>query len=122
MTDKLASIYPVVATNQMLNCFRDRFELSSENVLKENNSSIGEIAEELWDYSKIKEMLTDPEDVLYLTNELQSIKLNINEIINGLRDNIPAQDVDWIEKQCDEVFAGKEYSDADFNNMIEHFI
>lgn len=122
MTDKLASIYPVVVTNQMLNCFNDNYDLPSANIFEESSLPIDEIAEALWDYSKLKEMLTDSEDALYLADELQSIELNINEIMDRLKDNLTIQDVNWIEKQCNEVFAGKEYSDADFNNMIEHFI
>ena len=83
---------------------------------------IGNIAEELWIYSKSVELLTEPEDACYLAAQTQDIQLNITEMLCLLKNKLPFKDVDWLIEICDNVFSGEKFDDIMFNNVIEHFI
>ena len=83
---------------------------------------IGDIAEELWIYSKSVELLTEPEDACYLAAQTQDIQLNITEMLCLLKNKLPFKDVDWLIEICDNVFSGEKFDDIMFNNVIEHFI
>ena len=83
---------------------------------------IGDIAEELWIYSKSVELLTEPEDVCYLTDEIQSIQTNVKEMLHLLKGKLSFKDIDWLTEICNGVFSGKKFDDMMFNDVIGHFI
>lgn len=83
---------------------------------------IGDIAEELWIYSKSLELLTEPEDADYLAIEIKNIQDSINQIFMSLKDKICSEDIDWLAGICRDVFSGKKFDDSMFNNVIQHFI
>lgn len=72
--EKLPLPYPVEATKQMLRCFTGRYTLTEKNLVDVDVLPIGDIAEELWTYSKSVELLTEPEDADYLAIVLKCVR------------------------------------------------
>ena len=114
--------YPVDVTAQMLNCFAKKYVLTERGAIEAEEPSIGDIAEELWIYSKSVELLTEPEDAGYLAAETQGIQTNISEMLRLLQDKLPSKDVNWLTEICNGVFSGKNFDDTMFNNVIAHFV
>lgn len=120
--DKLLHPYPVDVTAQILDCFSEKYDLPEKKVTDVDEFPIGDIAEELWIYSKSVELLTEPEDACYLADQTQDIQPNIAEMLRLLKNKLPFKDVDWLIEICDNVFSGEKFDDIMFNNVIEHFI
>ena len=120
--DKLMSPYPVDVTAQMLSCFAQKYVLTKRANVEAEEPSIGDIAEELWIYSKSVELLTEPEDAGYLAAETQGLQTNISEMLRLLQDKLPSKDVDWLTEICSGVFSGKNFDDTMFNNVIAHLV
>lgn len=114
--------YPVDVTAQMLNCFAKKYVLTERGAIEAEEPSIGDIAEELWIYSKSVELLTEPEDDGYLAAETQGLQANISEMLRLLQDKLPSKDVNWLTEICNGVFSGKNFDDTMFNNVIAHFV
>lgn len=117
----MALPYPVDVTQQMLNCFTQKYELIENKSNDLARCPVGDIAEELWAYSKSIELLTDSEDEDYLENQKQIIRENVRKMLDSLKDKISYDDIDWLAEICDEVFEGKRFDDEDFNNLIVRF-
>ena len=105
----------------MLGCFNEKYKLPEKSFLNAETLPIGDIAEELWIYSKSVELLTEPEDAQYLETKIQGIQNNITEMFRLLRDKLPSEDIDWLVDICNGVFSGKRFDDTSFNDVIEHF-
>ena len=122
LLEKQVVTYPVDVTAQMINCFARKYVLPEKTGVEAEEPSIVDIAEELWIYSKLVELLTEPEDAGYLASETQDIQTNIAEILRLLEDKLPSKDVDWLTEICNGVFSGENFGDVRFNNVIAHFI
>ena len=109
--DKLLHPYPVDVTAQMLDCFSEKYDLPEKKVTDVDELPIGDIAEELWIYSKSVELLTEPEDACYLAAQTQDIQPNIAEMLRLLKNKLPFKDVDWLIEICDNVFSGEKFDD-----------
>lgn len=120
--DKLTPPYPVDVTQQMLGCFIKKYDFPETDCTDADALPIGDIAEELWVYSKSVELLTEPADDSYLVSEIQGIRTNIDGILCLLKDKLPPKDIDWLVNICNDVFSGKRFDDALFNDVIEHFV
>ena len=92
-----------------------------KNPIGADEVSVGNIAEELWIYSKAMELLKEPEDACYLADEIQMIETNIKEIFCSLKDKLSSNDIDWLTEICNGVFSGEKFDDIIFNKVIEHF-
>lgn len=119
--DKLMTPYPVNATLQMLECFKEKYDFPEIDDTDVDTPPIGDIAEELWVYSKSVELLTEPADNNYLISEIQGIRTNIDGILCLLKDQLPTKDFDWLVDICNDIFSGKKFDDALFNGVIEYF-
>ena len=120
--DKLITPYPVNVTLQMLGCFKEKYDFLSRHVTDSETLPIGDLAEELWAYSKSVELLTDAEDMTYLVTETQNIQANVTSILYTLRDKLGPKDFEWLNNICNDVFSGKRFDDVLFNDVIEHFM
>lgn len=111
--------YPVDVTTQMLSCFTEKYSLP----VRENNDPlpIGEIIQELWVYSKSRELLTDPDDSDYCTKELQDIQNNIKQMLRSLEGKIPLKDAEQLSDVAENVFNGETFNDESFNKLVEQF-
>lgn len=105
----------------MLDCFIGNYNLLEKSPSAPDLSSIGDIAENLWIYSKSVELLSTPEDADYLASETQRLRTNITEMLQLSRDQLSKKDFDWLVDICNQVFSGKEFDDKLFNDIIEHF-
>lgn len=114
--------YPVDVTAQMLDCFARKYILTERTTVEAEESSIGDIAEGLWIYSKSIELLTEPEDAGYLAAETQDLQTNISEMLYLLQDKLPSKDINWLTEICNDVFSGKNFDDTMFNHVIAHFV
>jgi len=119
--DKLTPPYPVDVTRQMLSCFIKKYDLPEADDTNLDALPIGDVAEELWVYSKSVELLTEPEDDSYLASEIQGIRTNIDGMLCLLKDKLLPNDFDWLVNICNDVFLGKRFDDALFNDTIERF-
>lgn len=122
LLDELMPPFPVDVTAQMLDCFIEKYDLPEKNSIDVDQLPIGDVAEELWTYSKSVELLTEPEDAFYLAVETQGIQTNIAGMLRLLKSKLPSEDVDWLMEICNGVFSGKKFDDIIFNNVIEHFV
>ena len=120
--EKLMAPYPVDATAQMIDCFTEKYRLPEKRSFDVDEFPIGNIAEELWIYSKCTELLTEPEDICYLAAETHGVRTQIEEMLCVLKNKLPSKDVDWLIEVCNGVFSGKKFDDAIFNNVIERFV
>jgi hypothetical protein len=121
LPDKLIPPYPVDVTRQMLGCFIEKYDFPEKTFTYVDALPIGDVAEELWIYSKSVELLTEPEYASYLTTEIQEIQTNISGMLRLLKDKLSIEDIDWLVDICNDVFAGKRFDDVLFNDVIEHF-
>lgn len=112
--------YPVNVTQQMLDCFVEEYSLPIKG--NDNSTPIGDIAEELWVYSKSRELLCDPEDANYLAKELKTVRSNIEKMLASLENTIPSEDINQLSGICRGVFDGDVFNDESFNNLVEHYI
>ena len=105
--EKLMAPYPVDATAQMIDCFTEKYRLPEKRSFDVDEFPIGNIAEELWIYSKCTELLTEPEDVCYLAAETHGVRTQIEEMLCVLKNKLSSKDVDWLIEVCNGVFSGK---------------
>ena len=119
--DKLTPPYPVDVTRQMLSCFIKKYDLPETENIDSDTLSIGDVAGELWVYSKSVELLTEPEDDGYLVSEIQDIRTNIDGMLGFLKDKLSSKDFDCLVNICNDVFSGKRFDDVLFNDTIEYF-
>ncbi len=119
--DKLTPPYPVDVTQQMLGCFIKKYDFPEKDCSTMTTLPIEDVAEELWVYSKSVELLTESADDSYLASEIQGIRTNIDRMLCLLKDKLPSKDTDWLVNICNDVFLGKRFDDASFNDVIEHF-
>ena len=74
LLENITPPYPVNVTVQMLGCFIEKYDLPEKSKPDINVLPVGDIAEELWVYSKSAELLTKSEDADYLSTELESVQ------------------------------------------------
>lgn len=120
--EKLTPPYPVNVTTQMLGCFTEKYTLPVKSNSNINPLPIGDIGEELWVYSASTELLTNPEDAVYLSTELQHIQTNISEMLHSLEGKLPSEDILKISDICKKVFEGEKFGDALLNDFIDSFV
>ena len=120
--DKLIIPSPVDVSLQMLGCFKEKYDFYPQGVTDAETLPIGDLAEELWAYSKSVELLTDAEDTTYLVTETQNIQANVTSILCTLKDKLEPKDFEWLNNICNDVFSGKRFDDVLFNDVIEHFM
>lgn len=116
--DFSTSPYPVDVTQEMLKCFDGEYTLQEEK--KENVwlSRIVDIGEELWMYSKNRELLIDEEDKQYLSENLNKIKNQIDLMISSIEANVSKDMLSMIEKKCSDVYDGYSFGNDDYNELI----
>ena len=122
LIDKRMLPVPVEVTEQMLGCFSEKYDLPEKNTVDVDELPVGDVAEELWAYSKLIEVLTEPEDASYLATEIQGIRIDVMEKLYLLKDKLSAKDVDWLTEICRRVFSGGKFDDIMFNDVIGHFL
>ena len=111
--------YPVNVTEQMLNCFTEKYNLPITDGY--NSLPVGDIIEELWVYSKARELLTGPADKDYCSKELQDIRNKIERLLHSLEEKIPLDNVKSLVEISKDVFNGSIFDDNSFNELVDQY-
>ena len=119
--EKITPPFPVDVTSQMLECFKEDYELPVNDANMSTQIPLGEIAEELWIFSKTSTLLTSPEDIEYQKNLLDESRANILKMLNTLKEETPKEYYSEISDLCARVLNGKTFDDVEFNAFIENY-
>ena len=78
------------------------------------------MGEELWMYSKNRELLIDEEDKQYLSENLNEIKKRIDVMIKHIETNASADILSVAKKLCSAVYHGDSFDDEKYNELISY--
>ena len=81
---------------------------------------IADIGEELWVYSKNREMLVSEDDKQYLSNNLNEIKNRIDGILKELDSNASEDMLSTVNELCNAVYQGDLFDDKKYNELISY--
>ncbi|GFI55435.1 hypothetical protein IMSAG013_00479 [Clostridiales bacterium] len=116
--EEMGPLYPIEATQKMLEFFDGEHILQEQQPTNTWLSRIADIGQELWIYSKNRELLTDEEDKQYLLDNLNTIKIQIDVIIEEIKSSIKNEVLLSITELCANVYAGVTFDDKEYNEMI----
>lgn len=116
--EDFASPFPVEVTSDMLESFDGEFILKEQSPNRQCLGRIGDIGEELWVYSKTRELLADDADRQYLSGSLADLRERIEGMLNSLGDTTEEDPVRLIKDLCSEVFSGDQFGDREYNDLI----
>lgn len=116
--EDFTSPFPVEVTSDMLDCFEEEYNLQPLGSNRQWLGKIGEIGEELWVYSKNRELLVDETDCQYLWDSLADVKLRIEGILDTVSRSIDGESVSLIRSLCDEVYGGEKFDNKEYNDLI----
>ncbi len=114
----LSAPFPENVTEQMLDCFPQKYELSVKRDPAPENSQIGDVAEELWVYSKLNELLTAPEDKGFLSTSLNQVRANVSATIETLEGSMPTEHIHRLKDECKAVFSGQLFDNDNLNKFV----
>lgn len=116
--DPLASPYPVEVTQKMLECFDGEYILQEQQQTNIWLGRIADIGEELWVYSKNREMLVNKDEKQYLSDNLNEIKNRIDGILKELDSNASEDMLSAVNELCNAVYQGDLFDDKKYNELI----
>ncbi len=116
--NSLASPYPIEATQEMLNCFEGKYILQEKQQTNIWLSRIADIGEELWIYSKSREMLIDENDKQYLSDNLNETRIRIDVMVKELDSNVSEDVLLAVTELCSNVYHGEKFDDEKYNELI----
>lgn len=116
--DKYALPYPIEVSQKMLDCFEENYNIQEEKPFQNWHSCLVDIGEELWVYSKNRELLIEKEDMQYLSDNLNAIKIRIQKIIEDNKSILEKDNLLVINKLCKGVFDGESFDDKKYNELI----
>lgn len=112
--------YPVDVTLEMMKCFECDLKLQPQNA-NPYVQSIGDIGEELWVYSKIRELLFTEEDKTYCDYELKKVMDKIENIRKEIQEYMDSKISEQINELCNIVYSGDVFDDLQHNAFIQSF-
>lgn len=115
--DVLSSPYPVDVTENMLECFDTEFKIQSEEI-NPNYRYIGDVAEELWIYSKNRELLHANEDRLYRDYMFSLLKENIDTMLHKIKEKINVEIYEELNSLCSSVYDGADFENEQLNDFM----
>lgn len=110
--------YPVDVTPEMMKCFDYDMELQPQNI-NPYIHNIGDIGEELWVYSKIRELLHDEEDKIYCAYELKKVMDKIDIMQKEVQDHLDLEIANQMNELCSAVYSGDLFDDVQLNEFIQ---
>ena len=103
----------------MLECFDCNIVLQKQENKNLWLGRVGDIGEELWVYSKNRELLISKDDEAYLHNNLEFIKSKITDIIQEISEKASFDVICSISTLCEEVYSGKNFGNTELNVFLE---
>ena len=120
LNNTLTPPFPVDVTQAMLDCFEEKYECFKIKV-DDSLTPIGNIAEELWAYSKARELLSSPKDSAYLTESLKVIKLSIEKDFSLLSGKLSVKELEKLYDTCKKVYEGSSFDNNSYNDFINTY-
>jgi len=111
--------YLVDVSLQILDCFNDTYSLADEIMNDANSRVVGDVLEELWIYSKLKELLVESEDKVYYLREAEQSKEKIKRALDIIKADHEIAIYEMISNACEKVFSGTKFDDALYNKYLE---
>lgn len=116
----LASPYPINVTQELVKCFDGEYILQEKQPTNIWLSCIADIGEELWMYSKNRELLVGEEDKQYLSENLNEIKNRIDVMTKHIETNASKDILSVVKKMCSAVYHGDSFDDKKYNELISY--
>lgn len=80
---------------------------------------VGDVGEELWIYSKIRELLSSEEDKTYCDSELEKVRNKISTMQKQIQDNFNSEIAERMKELCLTVYGGENFDDKHLNEFIQ---
>lgn len=117
-SEEFTSPFPIEVTSTMLECFEGQYVLQQQETKQHWLGCIGDIGEELWVYSKNRELLVDESDHQYLSDSLTKVRMKIENMLGSLGTELDSETESLIRDLCSEVFMGGMFDDGKYNELI----
>ena len=110
--------YPIEVTLKMLACFGSNIKLQSKENMSPYSRYIGDIGQELWIYSKNRELLSSDEDREYLTYMLTEVKEKIIPMLSEVKMHLSSEIYSDLRVLCDLTYKGQVFDDMKLNTLV----
>lgn len=115
----LLTPYPVEVTENMIECFSGDWKIKRQP----DNPYIhylGDIAEELWVYSKLRELLCTEEDREYCRCELKKVAEKIAIMKKEIHLHLDEEVANQIDEMCNHVYEGNCFDNIRLNEFVQN--
>ena len=119
--EELKAPFPIEITREMLDCFEADYKIGFFPEAQLSRQEIGFIAEDLWVYSKTRELFSEKSDSAYCEKQLTQLKRKIDRSLCSIEDTFSSQEINFITNTYNEVLDSKSFDNIELNNFIEHF-
>lgn len=115
----LLTTYPIDVTENMLECFSGDWKIKRQT----DNPYVhylGDIAEELWVYSKLRELLCTEEDREYCRCELKKVAEKIAIMKKEIHLHLDEEIANQIDVMCNHVYEGNCFDNIRLNEFVQN--
>lgn len=115
----LLTLYPIDVTEDMLECFSGDWKIKRQT----DNPYVhylGDIAEELWVYSKLRELLCTEEDREYCICELKKVAEKIAIMKKEIHLHLDEEVANQIDEMCNHVYEGNCFDNIRLNEFVQN--
>lgn len=115
----LLTPYPIDVTENMLECFSGDWKIKRQT----DNPYVhylGDIAEELWVYSKLRELLCKEEDREYCRCELKKVAEKIAIMKKEIHLHLDEEVANQIDEMCNHVYEGNCFDNIRLNEFVQN--
>ena len=119
--EELKAPFPIEITKEMLDCFEADYKIGFFPEAQLSRQEIGFIAEDLWVYSKTRELFSEKSDSADCEKQLTQLKRKIDRSLCSIEDTFSSQEINFITNTYNEVLDSKSFDNIELNNFIEHF-
>ncbi len=115
----LLTPYPIDVTEDMLECFSGDWKIKRQT----DNPYVhylGDIAEELWVYSKLRELLCTEEDREYCRCELKKVAEKIAIMKKEIHLHLDEEVANQIDEMCNHVYEGNCFDNIRLNEFVQN--
>lgn len=110
--------YPIEVNYKMIDCFGEDIEIQKQEAKYPWLGRIADIGEELWVYSKYRELLVEDTDSQYLCDNLNTIKNNCQSMMETIELSANDKIVSGLKELCADVFNGETFDNENYNELI----
>ena len=119
--NSLLTPYPIEVKLKMLACFGRNIKLQSKENMNPYSRYIGDIGQELWIYSKNRELLWADEDREYLTSMLTEVKEKITSKLSEVKMHLSSEIYSDLRVLCDLTYKGEVFDDMKLNSLVRKY-